>query len=324
MAQKTKTELVQYVLDFFNGGFRRKMVIFQVFFIDLLDSMSLGGGDTNPADFPVELGQNGRLGGYATGDTVFQGVTGFQVFKKLLQIRILPVYTVPVVAISSTTPAIGEIGENITSVALTATFSRGDAGALSSIRIKRGSNLVGLAGNASPLSRTDSTGLIRSTNAVTYAAEVDYAAGVVKQDNLLQDDTRSFGAGPNNPQAAGTVTANLSIIGQYRIWFGAVAAEPTSSAQVRAIAQNRLTGAGNTFSYQTGTIQKVFVIIIPATMSLVSVIDATNLNANITPAFVLTNISVNDASGAAVAYKKYTLTNSSPYPVDSTHNVTLQ
>ena len=120
-----------------------------------------------------------------------------------------------------------------------------------------------------------------------------------------------------------TATGTYTITYKYVIFYGSSASAPTNSAGVRALSSKRFIDAGNTFILNTGAIDKIFTVAIPATMSLTQVLDLDALNANITANYVLSTFNVNDGGGTPVAYKIYTLTNAIPYSADHRHQITI-
>jgi hypothetical protein len=120
-----------------------------------------------------------------------------------------------------------------------------------------------------------------------------------------------------------TATASYNITYKYVVFYGPSATAPTNSAGVRALANRRFTDAGNTFILNTGATDKIFTVAVPATMSLVEVLDLDALNANITANYVLSTFNVNDGGGTPVAYKIYTLSNAIPYSSDHRHQITI-
>ena len=61
----------------------------------------------------------------------------------------------------------------------------------------------------------------------------------------------------------------------------------------------------------------------PASNSLVEVLDLDALNANITANYVMSTFNVNDGGGTPVPYKIYTLSNAIPYSSDHRHQITI-
>jgi len=118
-------------------------------------------------------------------------------------------------------------------------------------------------------------------------------------------------------------TASYNITYKYVVFYGPSSSAPSNSAGVRALTGKRFTDAGNTFTLNTGSINTIFTVAIPATMSLTQVLDLDALNANITANYVLSTFNVNDGGGTPVAYKIYTLTNAIPYSADHRHQITI-
>jgi len=120
-----------------------------------------------------------------------------------------------------------------------------------------------------------------------------------------------------------TATASYNITYKYVVFYGPSASAPANSAGVRALSGKRFTDAGNTFTLNTGAVQTIFTVAIPATMALTQVLDLDALNANITANYTLSTFNVNDGGGTPVAYKIYTLTNAIPYSADHRHQITI-
>jgi hypothetical protein len=133
--------------------------------------------------------------------------------------------------------------------------------------------------------------------------------------------TQSYkGIGNNTTPPSTFNSSNFVITANYLEFYGPTPAAATNSAQVRALPSSRFTSAGTSFSMNTGTVEKIFQICMPATKTLVSVFDAT-AGFFITGSFVLTTFNVNDAGGNPVAYNIYTLTNAVPYAADHVFNI---
>lgn len=108
----------------------------------------------------------------------------------------------------------------------------------------------------------------------------------------------------------------------YRMFAGNVATKPTTSAEVRALDSSAFS-TSNQFSYGTGSTNTIFVVAVPPNKNLISVIDLTNLNLDITTQFVPEPITVNDAGGNPVSYTLYVYTTAVPYSANATHQITL-
>lgn len=109
----------------------------------------------------------------------------------------------------------------------------------------------------------------------------------------------------------------FTVTSLYRQFFGNTANFPTTSAQVRALANSNFTNS-NSFSTPVVNTTK-FSIAIPASKNLASVITA-NFE-NITTAFTLSTFNVNDFAGNPIAYKIYNY--ESAIPLNLILNITL-
>jgi hypothetical protein len=132
--------------------------------------------------------------------------------------------------------------------------------------------------------------------------------------------THSWRAEAVDTQTIPFNSANFTVTASYKEFFGPTTFPSANSADVRALINSRFTAAGNSFSMSTGTVDLIFEICMPATMSLVSVFDAT-AGFFITGSFTLTTFNVNDAAANPVPYKIYRLTNAIPYAVSHTFNI---
>ena len=109
----------------------------------------------------VELGENGSLGGYKTGDVIADGTPVKTIIKKLLAKQIPPTYTAPTVSISNnngTAAGNYEIGTTI-NPKMKAIYNKNDGGNLTSISIS--SNVA--SGSTSPLTGEVSPFVLEAT-----------------------------------------------------------------------------------------------------------------------------------------------------------------
>lgn len=152
----------------------------------------------------------------------------------------------------------------------------------------------------------------------TFNCSVSYADG--------PQPTNSAGANSTTLSIypAGTISNNLTVNGFYRRFWGSVSAASSGSNDIRNLSNSALDNSGVSFTLATGSTNSVFEIAIPATRSLVSVIDVDALNLNVTANYVLTTITtVKDAAGVDRSYKVYRMTNAGPYSSNHNHNITI-
>jgi hypothetical protein len=167
------------------------------------------GGSGGPLVFPddtppiVASFTGGKtLGTLLSGQTLQLG--GRQVFDVLTQLAveaIFPTYNVASVSLTQTAPQLGEVGAAVAN-SLTATFNRGDAGAVTALRIMRNAALLGAVSATSPITRSSNE--VRIEGRVTYRAFADYAAGLPKpvQPANTPDTRPAAVRNANAPQAA--------------------------------------------------------------------------------------------------------------------------
>jgi hypothetical protein len=276
-----------------------------------------GGGSNTPftRDITVSLSGGKTLGRVLNGQVIPCFTNNFSVqemFEYIAIESVFPTYTLATLVLSQNQTQNGEVGETLSNV-LTATYTQNDAGTLTAIRITRNGSDLTPNGGTSPFSKTNS--VTRILGNITYQAFCNGNAGALKPvppGNLPDSRTPIFG-NPNAPQAAFTNFASNQVLisGFYRIFYGAVATQPTNSAGVRALSLNRLTNQGNTFTLPTGTTFNIFCLALPPGKTLLSVKDANNFE--ISTFFVSSAITVNDAGGNPISYTLYTYTNSIPY-----------
>ena len=225
-------------------------------------------------------------------------------------------------AISLAVSGVNGIVEIGTTVArtLTATFNDG--------QIENGDGTTGpdLVGAATQYTFTgtgiSSTPQVGNTLAISntvvsgsnnWAVTVNHSVGT----GLYYDNKGVSGVNLDEFRVAGSITDTTSsptITGRYQQFFGISNTAPANSAEVRSLSNSNFT---NTNSFVTPVFSNLsFVIAIPATRNLVSVV--TSNNENITGNFSLNTFNVNDAGGTPVSYKVYTFTSVTPLGVTAT------
>ena len=106
------------------------------------------------------------------------------------------------------------------------------------------------------------------------------------------------------------------------ILYGPSASAPMDSASVRSLPSKVFTDHSNPFNLETGNTNRIFSVALPASLSLVEVLDLDALNANITATYILTALTVNDGGEVPTNYKIYTMTNAIPYTSNHRHQIT--
>lgn len=126
-----------------------------------------------------------------------------------------------------------------------------------------------------------------------------------------------------NDTQGNAFTATISLYGAYEMFFGAVAARSTSSAQVRALASNQLVSGSTTVTLNTGNAQRIFQVWLPPGRTLTQVLDMDSSNANLTSSYAAQAFSVNDAGGQPVAGTLYTMEAALAYTSNHRHILSI-
>lgn len=262
--------------------------------------------------------------GVANGATIPAGTSFDELVKMLVQKATPASYTKPTLALANNGgQASGnvEAGSSITPK-LKATFTKNDAGALTSIAIKKGSTEVA-TGTESPLTYTGEA-IVIGDETITFSATAAYGDAPVKQNNLGQDSTENWFAGS-------TVTSsNYSIIGKRNLFYGTgVGAVPTvTSSMVRDLTNTKLAPAqGTSFNVNVAVGQQYIVFAYPATLRDVNNVTYVEANdSGMASNFTKTTIDVADARGGEnglMSYKVYTYAMAVPAAAGMTFKVTI-
>jgi hypothetical protein len=272
-------------------------------------------------------------------DIVVNGVTGLgisnqavipagksidEVVRMLVQKAIPATYTAPSIAIANNGgQASGnvEAGSSITPK-LKATFTKNDAGALSSISILQGSDSVA-TGTSSPLTYTGDAFTI-GDETVTFTASASYGDAPEKTNNLGEVSKENWFAG-------GAINSSAySITGKRNLFYGTgVGAVPTvTSDMVRGLANKKLNPSANTsITINVAVGQQYIAFAYPA--SLRDVNNVTYVEANdsgMASSFTKSTINVADARGGEnglMSYKVYTYAMAVPAAAPMTFKVTI-
>ncbi|GGG34262.1 hypothetical protein [Hymenobacter glacieicola] len=140
--------------------------------------------------------------------------------------------------------------------------------------------------------------------------------------SVVQGLSRRYLISGNDTQG-NVFTAEMTVSGAYEIFYGSVANTPTTSAQVRALPESRLTTQGNQFIINTGSVNRRFAFWVPQGLSLQSVFDLDSANANLTSQYAASPLSVNDAGGSPVAGTLYVMEQAVPYTSNHRHAITV-
>jgi hypothetical protein len=265
-------------------------------------------GSLFDADIPVVLSGVKTLGKYVSGQTIPAiGKTAQQVLTDIALEYINPAFTSFTVAGQPTTVEVG------TGISGSKTFNwsvLNNSGVVSTI------DLYDNTAGATLLAGTPNDG--------TQAQTVNSIA--------LNGDgaTQSWKAIANNTSPVGVINSNNFVItARFSRWWAPVASYPVNPLDAVA---NRTYALGltsafktpgtNTFTLVTGTTQIRFIVLLPPGITIVSVIDQTNANTNITANYLLSAITINDAGGTPRNYNMYQYTNAIPYTLSANHFIT--
>lgn len=266
-----------------------------------------------------------NVGGLTDGTTLTADMTVAQVLKKMLQKAVPATYTAPKIAIANNG---GQVAGNVeagTSVTpkLKATFTQNDAGALTALNIKKGTEVVA-TGTSASLTYAATEALIVGDGTVSFTAEATYADGEIKKNNLGEDS-------PTGQILAGTITSTAyNIVGKRNAFYGCgVGSLPElTSDLVRGLSNKKLAPAnGNTLTINVAEGQQYIVFAYPSTLRNVTTIKYEETNdATYAQNFDKTLVNVADARGGEnglMEYKVYTYVMDIPAPAAMTFTVTI-
>ncbi len=255
-----------------------------------------GAAEVFPENILVKLSTGETFGKYNNGDLIpAVGKSANEVILDALRRTINPAATLNGFPLSNQQ----EIGEVI-DIILDAAYQKNDGGDSTGVVIRKDNNQI-----AASEPYTD-------TNVVMIATPKVYQAVYTQS---------------GSPEVnAGTVSSNtLSYRGFHRYWYGAVAANPATGAEVRAYS-GRLANAGNTWILNTGTVEKKYFFMLLPDQNLSGVVDLDALNLNITSEYTLidNNFTGQDFAGNPIpGCKLYVKTQSVPYSTNHRHQITI-
>lgn len=268
---------------------------------------------------------NGVTGlGIANGASIPAGTSLDEFIKMVVQKAVPATYTRPTISIANNGgQASGNIeaGTSITPK-LKATFTKNDAGDLTAIAIKKGTDEVA-TGTASPLEYTGDA-IVIGDETISFSATATYGDAPVKNNNLGQESKENWFAGS-------TITSSVyTITGKRNLFYGTgVGSLPEiTSATVRALANKKLApAAGTSFNVNVAVGQQYIVIAYPA--SIRDINNVTYVEANdsgMVSNFTKTTVDVADARGGengTMSYKVYTYAMAVPAAAGMTFKVTI-
>lgn len=273
-----------------------------------LSHTSVGSDET----FSVQLGSGGTLGGFKTGDTISANTSLETIIKKLLMKQVPPTYAQPTAGIannSGTAAGSYEYGTTITPK-LKATFTKNDAGNLTSFQFKKNGSNIGSALTVSPAEYVDTAFTLTATT--YYSATASYAEGAVKKDNLGQDySTGHITAGSKN-------TSNYTFTPYRQGYFCGYTTDKNTltSNTIRGL-QYKKNGAYSAttvkITVKAGA-QRVVLAAPAANKGMTKVLNESALNADVTSTFTKSTINVQGANGYdAISYNIWTFIPDVPY-----------
>jgi hypothetical protein len=122
------------------------------------------------------------------------------------------------------------------------------------------------------------------------------------------------GIGNNTSPVSTFNSSNFTVTARYYRWWAPVSATPANSAAVRALSGQAFNTSGNSFTLATGTTLIKFSVNLPPGVTIVSAIDTTNFDVDLTANFVLLGtVNVTDAGGTTRAYNQYEYNVAVPY-----------
>jgi len=272
------------------------------------DYLNTGGNVVLTADIPVVLSGTKSLGKYTNGQTIpCEGWTFQQLMEDIALEYVNPAFTAFTVAGQATTIEVGTTLSGSKTFNWAITENSGDVNTI---------DIFDNTANATLLAGTpnDGTQAVAITTIQLNANNANQSwKGIANNDTGSDVDSNNF------------VVTSLF----YRYW-GATATLPANPSDGTA---NRIyaealpsrafkTNGVNTFTLVTGTVQTKFVVILPPSITITSVIDTTNLNANLTSDYILSSLTVKDAGGTDRTFNMYTYETSIPYSTSANHVIT--
>ena len=152
------------------------------------------------------------------------------------------------------------------------------------------------------------------------------AISIVSRTLSNENDTQQWRGRSTNTQSNTFQSTIFTVSAKYYRFYGAVSdgSIPINSTGVRSLpSADFQTSNINTFTLNTGTSHRNFVVCLPPSRTIAEVIDLDALSANITGTYILIGtVSVLDANGTSRLYNKYVLTLGTAYSTNHRHQIT--
>ncbi len=261
------------------------------------------------------------FGALKDGDTIPAGKSLDEIMNMATQKAIKATYSKPTVAIANNGgQASGnvEAGSTITPK-LRATFTKNDAGDLTSIEVLKGGSSVG--NNATSPYNYEEKAFVIGDETVTFTAKATYKEGAIKNNNLGQPS-------PEGHITAGNVTSSAyNISGKRKAFWGAgLGATPELNSDViRGLANNRLNIANGVIDFVATSGNQHIIVALPKGKKLTKVFSV-EMNNDLFPNFTNVTVQVADARGEANGLTDYSVWHyqmSTPAPSDMTLKLTI-
>ncbi len=154
-----------------------------------------------------------------------------------------------------------------------------------------------------------------SENNVTVNTNTLAASGDKQQWKITGEDSV-----PTPPVSYSS--SNHTITAYYYRYYGPTSSAPASKADLQALGGSAFqTSNSQSFSFETGTTESIFVIALPPGRTLASVNDEDSLGADYTDEFTLSTLTIQDADGENAVYNIYTMTIVGTFDPSHTLNV---
>jgi len=261
-------------------------------------------------------------GSYANGSSMNQGDNLTTILRNMAQVALPVTYSAPSLNITPNNTSV-EAGTMVNPTIIP-TFTQRDGGALNRYLLLLsvgGASAVTLVDNATLQNYEQGSIQVEDGAHLQYAANAYYDDGAIKLNNMGEPS-------PDGQILAGSKSDTLTYTGYRKLFYGAdtQGAAPTTSAAVRALANNSLNPVNGTsfnLNIPVGT-TRVVVAYDAALRDLTSVKYEEVGRNEVADTFVKTTVQVEGANGfTAKEYKVYTYAPAIPFGSAATYNVTI-